>query len=328
MRLAIVVDANAPLQFLRTAYQPDDCVAVLLKSYRTNRVAQRVVPISVAVSSTFQAWLMRENDSSAVSVYVSVNALRSRTVSRRRSAVGAIRHVFLDADDDGDAVLQTIDGRSDLPTPSYVLHTSPNRLHILWRVTEFTVEGVEALQRQLARELRADPAATSCSQLTRLPGFINRKPPVPWPVTIEYRRPEALYSPADFPTPLNRDARLELACGPIVVRSRDAQTLERARRYLAAVTPAISGQHGDVHTFRVCCRLVRGFALDDGDAMQLLSAWNARCQPPWSERELADKIRRARTYGTRGLWWVVRTGRTNRECNSTHEVEQKSRVDY
>jgi hypothetical protein len=25
--------------------------------------------------------------------------------------------------------------------------------------------------------------------------------------------------------------------------------------------PAIAGQHGDVHTFRVCCRLARGFAL-------------------------------------------------------------------
>ena len=65
----------------------------------------------------------------------------------------------------------------------------------------------------------------------------------------------------------------------------------------AAVPPAISGQHGDVHTFRVCCRLVRGFALDDRDALEVLGAWNARCQPPWSDRELADKIRRARKYG-------------------------------
>jgi hypothetical protein len=312
MRLVIVVDTNAPLQFLRTAYQPDDWVAVLLKSYSTNRVAQRVVPIPVAMSLRFQAWLMRENDSAAVNVYVSVNALRSRAVTRRRSAVGAIRHVFLDADDDGDAVLQTIDGRANLPTPSYVLHSSPNRVHILWRVTEFTVDGVEALQRQLARELRTDPAATSCSQLTRLPGFINRKRPVPWPVTIEYRCPGVLYSPADFPTPpLNSDTHPEFASRPISVRRRDAQILERARRYLAAVPPAISGQHGDVHTFRVCCRLVRGFALEDRDAFELLSAWNARCQPPWSERELADKLRRARTYGREPFGGL---------CESVHSV--------
>lgn len=28
-----------------------------------------------------------------------------------------------------------------------------------------------------------------------------------------------------------------------------------------------------------------------------LDEWNARCEPPWSERELTDKVRRARRYG-------------------------------
>jgi len=157
------------------AYQPDDWVALLVKSSGTNRVAQRIVPVSVAMSPRVQAWLKREDESSGSNVYVSVNALRARTVSRRRSAVGAIRHVFLDADEDADAILQGIDRRDDLPTPSYILHSSPNRAHILWRVTEFAVRGVEALQRQLASELHTDPAATSCSQMTRLPGFMNHK---------------------------------------------------------------------------------------------------------------------------------------------------------
>jgi len=280
MRLFTVVDTNAPLQFLRTAYQPDDWVAVLLKSYSTSRVAQRVVPISVAMSPRFQEWLMRENRSSAVNVYVSVNGLRSRSVSRRRSAIGAIRHLFLDADDEGDSVVKAIEGRADLPTPSYILHTSPSHVHIFWRVTEFAVDTVQALQRQLARELRTDPAATSPSQMTRLPGFINRKRPIPCPITIEYRRPRALYRPADFPAPLVSGDRGEFVHRTIWLRNRDSQILKRARRYLAAVPPAISGQHGDVHTFRVCCRLVRGFALDDRDALELLSAWNARCLPP------------------------------------------------
>ena len=66
---------------------------------------------------------------------------------------------------------------------------------------------------------------------------------------------------------------------------------------MAAVPPAVSGQHGDVHTFRICCRLVRGFALSDSDAMTVLADWNARCQPPWTEGELTDKLRRARRYG-------------------------------
>ena len=73
--------------------------------------------------------------------------------------------------------------------------------------------------------------------------------------------------------------------------------IERARRYLAHVEPAVAGQHGDVHTFRICCRIVRGFALSDDDALTVLGEWNARCNPPWSERELSDKILRARQYG-------------------------------
>src|SRR5438094_5427687 len=139
-----VFDPSAPVEFLRMAYQPDDWVAVLVKSSGTNRVAQRVVPVSVAMSPRVQAWLKRENESSGGNVYVSVNALRARTVSRRRSAVGAIRHVFLDADEDADAILQAIERRPDLPTPSYVLCSSPKRLHVFWRVTEITVDRVRA----------------------------------------------------------------------------------------------------------------------------------------------------------------------------------------
>jgi hypothetical protein len=63
-----------------------------------------------------------------------------------------------------------------------------------------------------------------------------------------------------------------------------------------ALPPAIAGQHGDLHTFRVCCRLVRGFAMPHADALSLLAEWNARCEPPWSERELTEKVRRARRY--------------------------------
>jgi hypothetical protein len=52
-----------------------------------------------------------------------------------------------------------------------------------------------------------------------------------------------------------------------------------------------------MHTFRMCCRLVRGFALTNADAMRLLTEWNERCQPPWSEGELRDKLEHARRYG-------------------------------
>jgi hypothetical protein len=67
------------------------------------------------------------------------------------------------------------------------------------------------------------------------------------------------------------------------------------------VRAAIAGQHGDLHTFTVCCRIVRGFALSDDEALAVLSEWNSRCEPPWSERKLRDKISRARRYGKEQL---------------------------
>jgi hypothetical protein len=66
--------------------------------------------------------------------------------SRRREAVRDVRHVFVEADRNACGVLARIASRPDLPVPSYVLHSSPDRVHVLWRVTGFGVPPLEALQ--------------------------------------------------------------------------------------------------------------------------------------------------------------------------------------
>ena len=66
--------------------------------------------------------------------------------------------------------------------------------------------------------------------------------------------------------------------------------IERARRYLAKMPPAITGQHGHDQTFAVACTLVQGFGLSVADAAPLFAEYNARCSPPWSEHELAHKL--------------------------------------
>jgi hypothetical protein len=289
------VDRAAPVRFLETAFEPEDWVAIFLKSYDTGSVAQRVEPLRWVQSERCQRWLAAMN-ARKYSVFVSANTITPGRRSRTRDSIGAIRHVLVDADDDGAGVLSCVDARRDLPPVSYVLHTSPNHAHLLWRVTGFDGDLVQRLQKQLARELGTDPAATPVTQNTRLPGFFSHKRPEPYLVTVEYRNTEVRYRPDDFPsvkvaTPdPRRIERREL-------RDFEVPVIDRARRYLASVPPAISGQHGDVHTFRVCCRLTRGFALDDEQALRVLAEWNAQCQPPWSETELLDKLRRAARYG-------------------------------
>jgi hypothetical protein len=68
---------------------------------------------------------------------------------------------------------------------------------------------------------------------------------------------------------------------------------ERARRYLAKMPEGVAGQGGHLATFRAAVVLVRGFDLGAADALDLLSEYNQRCAPPWSERELAHKIKQA-----------------------------------
>ncbi len=69
--------------------------------------------------------------------------------------------------------------------------------------------------------------------------------------------------------------------------------VERARKYLARVPPAISGQSGHDATYRAACVLVLGFGLPEETAFKLLTEWNATCVPPWSEHDLRRKVSEA-----------------------------------
>jgi hypothetical protein len=288
------VDRSAPERFVRTLFEPTDWVAIFLKSYGTGQVAQRVGSVSWVQTRPFQRWL-RAMNARMFNVFVSVNAIAAGRRSRTRDAIATIRHVFLDADHDGPGVLARVTARNDLPRPSYVLHSSPDHVHIFWRVVGFEHALAERLQKQLARELQTDAAATPVTQNTRLPGFFNHKRADPHLVTVEYLDVKTRYGPTDFPRPAES---LSWKASPRLLSARlDGPAIERAKRYLASVPAAIAGQHGDVHTFRVCCRLIRGFALTEDQALAALAEWNVRCQPPWSPRELLDKLRRAARYG-------------------------------
>jgi hypothetical protein len=69
--------------------------------------------------------------------------------------------------------------------------------------------------------------------------------------------------------------------------------IERARAYLERVEPAIQGQNGSAVTFVAVQHVVLGFMLPEAPALMALADWNARCQPPWTERELKRKIGQA-----------------------------------
>jgi hypothetical protein len=68
---------------------------------------------------------------------------------------------------------------------------------------------------------------------------------------------------------------------------------EQAQRYLMAIPPSISGQHGHDQALIAARALKWGFNLADHEAMSLFQQWNQGCEPPWSQSELEHKLREA-----------------------------------
>jgi hypothetical protein len=75
--------------------------------------------------------------------------------------------------------------------------------------------------------------------------------------------------------------------------ARPDQTAALARAYVAKMPPAVRGEGGDKQTYAVACVLVIDFALQPGQALPLMLEYNARCRPPWQERELLRKLEHA-----------------------------------
>lgn len=280
--------------FLRACFQADDCLAVVLIDRRSGKVVQSIGSReSISRKSAFA--VANRLNAIGYDVFVSVNPLMPGARSRSVTHIGSIRRLFVDLDQR--EAMASLSRNRGLPRPTVVLRTSPNRWHALWNVTGFGVSSAQQTQRWLASEVGGDAAATSAAQLTRLPGFWNHKYRKPYLVWVEYRDLDRVYTPLDFPSVERVEpARREPAVAMRGVRGATSP-FERAVAYLAKVPAAIAGHHGDLRTFQTCCRIVRGFALDDDQALAVLADWNARCQPPWTERELLHKIRSARRNG-------------------------------
>lgn len=69
---------------------------------------------------------------------------------------------------------------------------------------------------------------------------------------------------------------------------------ERIRRYLDKCQPAISGRGGHNQLFKTACKIVKLFPITEQQAVELLmSFYNPRCQPRWTESEIRHKVKDA-----------------------------------
>ena len=236
--------------------------AIFLKSQRPAATQGR--PLDWVMHPRFQAWLRFKN-SEKFNVYCGVNAIAPWKRTRTRDSVGAVRHVFLEADFDGSAVLARIGARR-ICQSRRTCHSSPNRVHIFWRVTGFGAEQVERLQKVLARELGTDPAATPVTQTSRLVGYAEsqsiRPPTSSRSITLTRTGVYADgLSVSRICGTKRRDFRQAADASAGGARQDERASIPGAGATLSRACRRLSPASTATCTRFVCCRLVRGFAL-------------------------------------------------------------------
>jgi hypothetical protein len=193
------MDRDIAAKYIRDNFEPSDRLAVVLLNKQTGRVTQRIASADRIASPAFQSWL-RHMNAQKHEIYVSMNTLREGATGRTKADVQAVRHVYLDFDENGSEAVDRLLSRTDLPQPSSRVSTSPGKWQVAWKVEGFVAEQAETFQRWLARDTGADPAATDCARVMRLPGFYNHKYETPHFVSVE-AVDESVHRPEDFPEP-------------------------------------------------------------------------------------------------------------------------------
>ena len=185
------------VEYIRTNFHPSDRVAVLVRSGTSREILQRISSSDRVASASFQEWLEHKNEKEFCDVYISMNTLKPEAHGRTKDDIQTIRHLYLDIDQEGSNAVRKIQQSNHVPAPNYVLHTSPEKFQVVWRVEAIAQDQAEALQRVMARKFGGDPAATDSTRVLRLPGFINRKYETEFRVQAE-KRTDHIYHLHDF----------------------------------------------------------------------------------------------------------------------------------
>lgn len=141
---------------------------------------------------------------------------------------------------------------------------------------------------------KLDPAPKDPSRFWYTPGVANNEGSC-----FDVRRlTGAIFDPDEWlkkPDPTLSGQPLN---GAIPINASVRET--RARAYLRKMPEAISGQQGHAALWAAARKLVADFDLDADTAYRLLvSEYNPRCRPPWSEKELRHKVKQATNANVR-----------------------------
>jgi RepB DNA-primase from phage plasmid len=162
-------------EYLRASFHPSDRLAILVRNPKRRHTIQRISSAAKIIEPTFQDWLRFKNYQEFSDIYVGMNPLNPQAHTRTKEDIRTIRHLYADFDNDGDASLAAIEQSKLVPSPNFILNTSPGKFQVVWKVEDVTCEQAEPMLRAIARRFGGDPASTDSTRVLRLPGFANRK---------------------------------------------------------------------------------------------------------------------------------------------------------
>jgi hypothetical protein len=188
---------------------------------------------------------------------------------------------------------------------------SGNGIHLVYRTEgqEGDLRGLlDDLDRRFSSDrVKIDTNTGNPSRMLKVPGTLSRKgtasPDRPHRLACAIQLPGDWAQPAAPPTePVRRPEPERICTAPVTRRPSEPASVDdvraRAIAYLAKLPPAIQGEGGSAATMRAARCMVWGFDLGEDDGLELLiEHYNPRCQPAWSERDLAKKCRDAMTGG-------------------------------
>lgn len=221
--------------------------------------------------------------------------------------------------------------------PDPVVICSGNGWHLIYRIDlpndADTTENIRSALCYLAYRfnsgtVKIDTTVFNASRIARLPGTVNRKGPhtdyrpqrraffveVPGQLVAVSR--QQLAGLAARWQAVSPDASASSTAAPLpgsILRGRatgggGATARERCIAYVAKRPAAVSGQRGHDATWDVSQDIFRGFALAWEEGWPILVAYNDRCQPPWSEKELRHKAEDAIANSKLPLGYLLNQG--------------------
>ena len=233
-------------------------------------------------------------------VFVAVN--QTDLHGRTKANVVALRGWWADLDTKDAS--EALDLERLALAPSMVVRT-PGGWHLYWLAAspmpcgdDLRRDEHEAEVKGIAQSLKAfggDTKACDVARVLRVPGYLHRKaaPRLVELVRVNGPRYTREQIREAFP-PMEKKPKAEVRPAPVsrhqVAPSR-ADVMRRAGAYLAACAPGIQGSDGSGATFNAALKVITRFNLTEDEALSLLCGdFNARCEPAWSEAELAHKV--------------------------------------